>query len=97
MGIDYSSSLDEFDELPLELLRRTELSTSLFQPLRQISNKPGCGFLLVGGEGMQQIINLQGDRLNKFRPVEVDYIYTFQQLERLRRTHSTTSTRVADC
>ena len=65
--------LDEFDEIPLELLRRTELSTSLFQPLRQISNKPGCGFLLVGGEGMQQIINLQGDRLNKFRPVEVDY------------------------
>ena len=65
--------LDEFDELPLELLRRTDLSTSLFQPLRQISNKPGCGFLLIGGEGMQQIINLQGDRLNKFRPVEVDY------------------------
>ena len=65
--------LDEFDELPLELLRRTDLSTSLFQPLRQISNKPGCGFLLVGGEGMQQIINLQGDRLNKFRPIEVDY------------------------
>lgn len=65
--------LDEFDELPLDLLRRTDLSTSLFLPLRQISNKPGCGFLLVGGEGMQQIINLQGDRLNKFRPVEVDY------------------------
>ncbi len=65
--------LDEFDELPLDLLRRTDLSTSLFQPLRQISNKPKCGFVLVGGEGMQQIINLQGDRLNKFRPVEVDY------------------------
>ena len=65
--------LDEFDELPLELLARTDLGTSLFQPLRQISNKPGCGFLLVGGEGMQQIINLQGDRLNKFKPVEVDY------------------------
>ena len=65
--------LDEFDELPLDLLRRTDLSTSLFQPLRQVSNKAGCGFLLVGGEGMQQIINLQGDRLNKFRPVEVDY------------------------
>ena len=65
--------LDEFDELPLDLLRRTDLSTSLFQPLRQISNKPKCGFVLVGGEGMQQIINLQGDRLNKFRPIEVDY------------------------
>ena len=65
--------LDEFDELPLELLRRTDLSTALFQPLRQISNKSGCAFLLIGGEGMQQIITLQGDRLNKFRLVEVDY------------------------
>ena len=64
--------LDEFDELPPELFRRSDLSTSLFQPLRQISNKPGCGFLLVGGENMHRIVNLQGDRLNKFRPVEVD-------------------------
>ena len=65
--------LDEFDELPAELFRRTDLSTSLFLPLREISNKRGCGFLLVGGESMQQIINLQGDRLNKFRQVELDY------------------------
>ena len=65
--------LDEFDELPLDLVMRTDLSLSLFQPLRQISNKRGCGFLLVGGESMQQIMNLQGDRLNKFRPVELDY------------------------
>ena len=64
--------LDEFDELPPALFRRTDLSTSLFQPLRQISNKRGCGFLLVGGENMQPIVNLQGDRLNKFRPIEVD-------------------------
>ena len=35
--------LDEFDELPIELFQRTDVSTSLFQPLRQISNKPGCG------------------------------------------------------
>ena len=64
--------LDEFDELPRDLFRRTDLSTSLFQPLRQISNKRGCGFLLVGGENMQRIVALQGDRLNKFKPVEVD-------------------------
>lgn len=64
--------LDEFDDIPAALFRRTDLSTSLFQPLRQISNKPRCGFLLVGGENMQRIVSLQGDRLNKFRPVEVD-------------------------
>ena len=64
--------LDEFDELPPDLFKRTDVGSSLFQPLRQISNKKGCGFLLVGGENMQRIVNLQGDRLNKFRPLEVD-------------------------
>ena len=66
--------LDEFDELPLELVNRSStISTALFLPLREMSAKSGCGFLLVGGEGMQQIVTLQGDRLNKFSPVEVDY------------------------
>ena len=65
--------LDEFDELPRDLFRITDLSTSLFQPLRQISNKKGCGILLVGGENMRRIVGLQGDRLNRFKPVEVDY------------------------
>ena len=65
--------LDEFDELPPELFRRTDLATALFQPVRQISNKRGCGFLLVGGESMQQIVNSQGDRLNKFTAIELDY------------------------
>ena len=66
--------LDEFDELPLELVNRSNtISTALFLPLREMSAKNGCGFLLVGGEGMQQIVTLQGDRLNKFSPVEVDY------------------------
>ena len=37
--------LDEFDDLPLELVRRTSLAAALFQPIRQISSKPGCGFL----------------------------------------------------
>ena len=66
--------LDEFDELPFELVNRSNtISTALFLPLREMSTKNGCGFLLVGGEGMQQIMTLQGDRLNKFSPVEVDY------------------------
>ena len=65
--------LDEFDELPLELFGRTDLATALFQPLRQISNKPGCGVLLVGGESMQKIVTSQGDRLNKFTPIQLDY------------------------
>ena len=65
--------LDEFDEMPIELARRTEESASLFLPIRQISGKAGCGFLLVGGENMQQIMNNQGDRLNKFNSTRIDY------------------------
>ena len=65
--------LDEFDDLPSDLFARTALSASLFQPLRQISSKRGCGFLLVGGENMRRIMDLQGDRLNKFRTVELEY------------------------
>ena len=65
--------LDEFDELPSELLRRTDLSAALFLPLREISTKTGCGFILIGGENMQRIMNDQGDRLNKFTPFQVDY------------------------
>ena len=65
--------LDEFDELPLDLIEKTNYSTSLYLPIRQISEKPGCGFLLVGGERMRQILKIQGDRLNKFNPVQVDY------------------------
>ena len=66
--------LDEFDELPLDLVDKSKtISSSLFMPLREISTRDGCGFLLVGGEGLRQIMTQQGDRLNKFDAVEVDY------------------------
>ena len=65
--------LDEFDELPFELLRRGDLGDSLFQPIREISNIEGCGMLLVGGEGMRRIMNVQGDRLNRFESIEIGY------------------------
>ena len=66
--------LDEFDELPIELLRRTEPATALFQSIRQISTKPKCGFLSVGGENIGQLMVLQGDCLNKFEAIGVDYL-----------------------
>ena len=66
--------LDEFDDIPIEFLRRTALASALFQPIRQISNKAGCGFLLVGGENMEQLMVLQGDRLNKFEAIRIDYL-----------------------
>ncbi|MCY4522471.1 MAG: ATP-binding protein [Caldilineaceae bacterium] len=65
--------LDEFDEIPSDLLGRSNIATSFFLPIRQISIKPRCAFFLIGGENMREIMTNQGDRLNKFKPLRVDY------------------------
>lgn len=65
--------LDEFDEISTELFKRGEISDSLFLTIRAISNKPNYGFLLVGGEKMDFIISCQGEQLNKFQSIRVDY------------------------
>ena len=66
--------LDEFDDLPIEFLRRTPIAVAFYQPIRQISSRHGCGFLLVGGENMDQLMVIQGDRLNKFESIRIDYL-----------------------
>ncbi|MCB0190760.1 MAG: AAA family ATPase [Anaerolineae bacterium] len=57
--------LDEFDELPLGLYSRGPLGDSFFLTLRGISSRSNIGFILVGGEKMNHIIDSQGDQLNK--------------------------------
>ena len=65
--------LDEFDELPIELYKRGSVGDAFFQTIRGISNKKSFGFVLVGGEKMEHILSCQGDVLNKFQPIRVDY------------------------
>jgi len=65
--------LDEFDELPVELYKRSPIADAFFLTLRSISGKPHLGFILVGGEKMEYIMSCQGDALNKFQPIRVDY------------------------
>lgn len=65
--------LDEFDELPIELYRRGPLADAFFLTLRTISGKPPFGFVLVGSEKMEFIMSCQGDALNKFQAMPVDY------------------------
>lgn len=65
--------LDEFDEIPVELYRRGPLGDSFFLTLRTVSGKPWVGFMLVGGERIDFIKSCQGDTLNKFREILVDY------------------------
>ena len=66
--------LDEFDELPPELYRRGTISHAFFMTLRSLSARGPVGFILVGGETMSEILSTQGEILNKFRPLCIDYM-----------------------
>ena len=65
--------LDEFDELPLDLYLRGALGDSFFLTLRSISSRPKIGFVLVGSEKITHVMDCQGDKLNKWNIVPVDY------------------------
>jgi hypothetical protein len=65
--------LDEFDELPLDLYTRGPLGDAFFLTLRSIGSRPTIGFVLVGGEKMTLIMDCQGDQLNKWSVISVDY------------------------
>ncbi len=65
--------LDEFSELPLDLYKRGTVGDAFFLTLRSISGKPAFGFIIVGGEKMELILSCQGEALNKFQAVRIDY------------------------
>ena len=65
--------LDEFDELPLDLYARGAIGDSFFLTLRSISSRPNIGFILVGSEKITHVMDCQGDKLNKWNVVPVDY------------------------
>ncbi len=65
--------LDEFDELPLELYARGAVGNAFFLSLRSISSRQSVGFLAVGGEKMAHVLDAQGQHLNKWVSVSVDY------------------------
>jgi len=65
--------IDEFDEIPSELYRYTEIGNTFFHNIRSLSQEGSqLGFILIGGENMQ-IIRQSTDRLNLFSPFRVDY------------------------
>jgi hypothetical protein len=66
--------LDEFDELPLDVYKRGAAGDALFLSLRTLAGLEHVGFVLVGGEKMRAIIDAQGDQLNKFESIPVNYL-----------------------
>ena len=66
--------IDEFDGLPVPLLRRNEIADTFFLGLRNISAIDRIGLVLVGGERMQLVMNGPGVALNRFVHVSVDFL-----------------------
>lgn len=66
-------ALDEFDEIDPSLYLKGPEGDSFFLTLRAISNKDFVSFILVGGEKMRIILDSQGEQINKFESIEVDY------------------------
>jgi hypothetical protein len=66
--------VDEFDELPDEMFRRSGPGDALFLPMRSLAQKPYVGWILVGGERMPYIRDEQATRLNTFSETKVDYL-----------------------
>lgn len=65
--------LDEFDSVPLELYKRGPTGDAFFSTIRSLSHKGFIGFVLVGGERMRYVFDCQGQALNKFQMIKVDY------------------------
>lgn len=66
--------IDEFDELPDEMIRRNGPGDALFLPMRSLAQKPYVGWILVGGERMPYVRDEQATRLNNFDETKVDYL-----------------------
>jgi len=65
--------LDEFDELPQELYQRDAIGNAFFQTLRSMTGRPRIACVLVGGEKMRHVMSKQGEKLNKWAVIDVDY------------------------
>lgn len=71
--------IDEFDELPDEMFRRSGPGDAMFLPMRSLAQKPYVGWILVGGERMPYIRDEQATRLNTFKETKVDYLAFVEQ------------------
>ena len=66
--------LDEFDEPPNAAFERGGPGDPMFRAFKSLSSEGEFGFFLVGGERLELALSRQGDRLNAFREIHVDYL-----------------------
>jgi len=75
--------IDEFDEFQVSLFQRGD-GDAFFNAIRAISQKRFFGFVFVGGEKIKIIQDQQGDRLNHFETIELDYFSKATQFDDFR-------------
>lgn len=68
--------VDEFDEIPIQIINNTDIGNAFFQNLRSLIDKREytefIGLILIGGENMR-FIHQNTQRFNKFNLHYVDY------------------------
>jgi hypothetical protein len=65
--------IDEFDEIHEELFLSGNLASTFFANLRAISREPNFCLCLVGGENMPFLMERQGQKLNNFARIDLNY------------------------
>ncbi|SIO57924.1 hypothetical protein SAMN05443247_08707 [Bradyrhizobium erythrophlei] len=69
----YVVILDEFDEIHQELFLQGNLAETFFANLRALSRCKNICIVLIGGENMPFVMDRQGQKLNNFSRVSLNY------------------------
>ncbi|WP_066114197.1 MULTISPECIES: phosphoribosyltransferase-like protein [Sphingomonadales] len=72
-GLKYVIVIDEFDEIHPELYQHGNLAETFFANIRALTTCDNVCVILVGGENMPFVMDRQGQKLNKFVRVPLDY------------------------
>ncbi|MBL7129283.1 MAG: ATP-binding protein [Ignavibacteria bacterium] len=72
LNIRFIIIIDEFDEIPSELYKFSDIGNTFFHNMRSLSKENFIGFVLVGSENIE-IIKQSTEMINKFENFRVDY------------------------
>lgn len=83
-GLKYVIVIDEFDEIHPELYQHGNLAETFFANIRALTTCENVCLILVGGENMPFVMDRQGQKLNKFVRVPLDYFSRDSEWEDFR-------------
>jgi AAA+ ATPase superfamily predicted ATPase len=84
-GLKYVIVIDEFDEIHPELYQHGNLAETFFANIRALTTCENVCLILVGGENMPFVMDRQGQKLNKFVRIPLDYFSRDSEWEDFRQ------------